>query len=67
MNPLYKQFGFNQSDFMGSLNALKSKGGDPEQMIQQLLNSGRVTQEQYNSAKARAEQIMQMLTPSVRR
>ncbi len=67
MNPLYRQFGFDQSGFMGRLNALKAKGGDPEQMIQELLNSGKVTQAQYDAARAKADQIMQMLTPSVRR
>lgn len=61
MNPLYQQFGFNQNDFLGQLNALKAKGGNPQQMIQDLLNSGRVTQAQYNSAMQRAEQIMQIL------
>lgn len=61
MNPLYQQFGFNQNDFLGQLNALKAKGGNPQQMIQELLNSGRVTQAQYNSAMQRAEQIMRML------
>lgn len=63
MNPLYQQLGFNQNEFWGQLNKLKAKGGDPQQMIQQLLNSGRVTQSQYNAAMQRANQIMQMLTP----
>ena len=61
MNPLYQQFGFNQNDFLGQLNALKAKGGDPQQMIQELLNSGKVTQAQYNSAMQSARQIMSML------
>ena len=59
MNPLFQQM--NQSNFMGQLNALKAKGGDPNQMIQQMLNSGRVTQAQYNEAVNRARQIMTML------
>ena len=61
MNPLYQQFGFNQNDFLGQLNALKAKGGDPQQMIQQMLNSGQISQQQYNSAVERANQIMQIL------
>ena len=60
MNPLYQQFGFNQSDFLGQLNKLKAKGGDPNQMIQEMLNSGKITQQQYNSAVQRAQQIMSM-------
>lgn len=54
----------NQSspnNFMQSLMELKSKGGDPNQMIQELLNSGKVTQSQYNAAVNRAQQIMSML------
>lgn len=67
MNPLYQQMNGNRSDFFSQLNALKAKGGDPNQMIQELLNSGRVSQEQYNAAMQKANQIMQMLTPSARR
>ncbi len=57
----------NNNDFMVQLNKLKSQGGDPNQMIQNLLNSGRVTQSQVNQAMQRAQQIMKMLPTSVRR
>ena len=40
----------NPMQFMQQLNQLKSKGGDPNQMIQQMLNSGRVSQAQYDAA-----------------
>lgn len=53
--------GFNPNQFMQQLNELKSKGGDPNQMIQELLNSGKVSQAQLNSAVSRAQQIMRML------
>lgn len=59
--------GFDQNGFMKSLNDLKSKGGDPNQMIQQMLSSGKVTQAQVNAAASRAQQIMRMLTPNGRR
>ena len=59
--------GFDPNGFMKSLNELKNKGGDPNQMIQQMLNSGRITQNQYNAAVQRAQQIMRMLPTSVRR
>ena len=49
------------NSFMHSLVELKSRGGDPNMMIQQMLNSGRITQAQYNSAVRRAQQIMSML------
>ena len=62
MNPLYQQMN-GTNDFFSQLNALKARGGDPNKMIQDLLNSGRISQAQYNSAMQRANQIMQMLTP----
>ena len=51
------QNGSNQQDFLTALAKLKSTGGDPNQMIQQLLSSGKVTQEQYNAAVAKAQQL----------
>lgn len=54
---------FNPMQFMNQLNQLKSKGGDPNQMIQELMNSGRVSQTQYNNAVKMAQQIQQMLAP----
>ena len=57
---------FNSNGFMQSLNELKSKGGDPNQMIQEMLNSGRISQAQLNAATNRAQQIMRMLPTSVR-
>ena len=59
--------GFDQNNLMKSLNELKSQVRDPNQAIQQMLNSGRISQSQYNAAAQRAQQIMQMLTPSARR
>lgn len=52
---------FDPNAFMKNLTELKRKGGDPNQMIQQMLNSGRITQNQYNAAVQRAQQIMRML------
>jgi vancomycin permeability regulator SanA len=60
MNPLFTQMS-NQSgnQFLNRLNELKrSFNGDPNQYIQQLLNSGKVSQQQYNSAVQMANQIM---------
>ena len=60
-NSLYNQM--NQQNnggpmgFFQALQQLKSQGGDPNQRIQQMLNSGQITQEQYNNAVARAEQL----------
>ena len=35
--------------------------GDPRQQVQQLLNSGRVSQSQYNQAVQMAQQLQKML------
>jgi hypothetical protein len=34
--------------------------GDPKQQVQQLLNSGKVTQEQYNAAVQKAQMLQKM-------
>ena len=57
----------NPMEFMQKVNQLKSQGGDPNQMIRQMMNSGKVTQAQYDAAVRQAQQIMQMLTPGGRR
>lgn len=59
--------GFDQSGLIKSLNELKSQVSDPNKVIQQMLNSGRITQAQYNAAVNRANQIMRMLPTSGRR
>ena len=67
---LYKEINksqFNVNQFMQGLNELKNKGGDPNQMIQQMLSSGKITQTQLNMAVNRAQQIMRMLPPGGRR
>lgn len=38
--------------------------GDPKAQIQQMLNSGQITQQQYNQAVQIAQQIQSMLIPS---
>ena len=35
--------------------------GDPRQQVQQLLNSGRVNQQQYNQAVQMAQQLQRMI------
>ena len=69
-NPYFDRYGQKQNhqngsngskmDFISALAQLKSKGGDPNQMIQQLLSSGKVTQEQYNAAVTKAQQLQQI-------
>lgn len=60
MNPL-----FNQMTGNGMLQQFQQFAqnfkGDPRQQIQQMLNSGRITQQQYNDAVQKAQQLQRML------
>lgn len=50
----------NINAFMQRLNQLKSMGGDPNEQIQKLMNSGRITQADYDNAVKTAQQIRKM-------
>lgn len=60
-NPLYQMMGNQQNNnFIQRFNAFRQNfQGDPQQTIQQLLQSGKVTQEQYNRAVQMAQQFKQ--------
>lgn len=68
-NPLFSMFGGmnsmpnnNVMNLLQQLNQFKqSFNGDPRQQVQQLLNSGKVTQDQYNRAVQMANQLQRML------
>lgn len=63
MNPLYQMMGGNMPPIVQQFMQFKQTfRGDPQQQIQQLLNSGKVTQEQYNQAVQQAKALQQMLT-----
>jgi len=50
------------NNFMRQLNTFKQTfSGNPQEQVQRLLNSGKVTQEQYNNAVNTANQIMRIL------
>ncbi len=61
---LYNQMNQQPSNsplgFFQALQRLKAMGGDPDRIIQQMLNSGQATQEQYNEAVAKATQLQQI-------
>ena len=67
MNDLYNLLG--NSTPLGNIGALMKQfqqfrqmfQGDPRQQVQQLLNSGRVTQEQYNLAVKKANELYRMM------
>lgn len=64
-SPLYNAFG-NQGNQMNDLinrfNQFKrSFNGNPQQMVQQLLNSGRMTQNQFDQFKQMADQMRKFM------
>ena len=62
-NPLFEQMSQKNQlmDLKNQIQQLKNTGIDPNQKIQELLNSGQVSQEQYNAAVQRAQQLRQLL------
>lgn len=62
-NPLFDQFGNKgNNDFISQFNQFKKNfNGNPQQMIQQMLNSGKITQDQLNQAMQRANQLMRFM------
>lgn len=64
MNPLYEQMNgqTGQNNFLQRFMQFKQNfKGNPQEQIQQLLNSGRITQEQYNAAVQKAQMLQKML------
>ena len=60
MNPLYGQM--NQGNIIQRFQQFQRMfRGNPQEQVQQLLNSGRVSQEQYNRAVQMANQLRGML------
>ena len=49
------------NNIFAMIQQLKQQYSDPNQAIQQLLNTGRVSQEQYNRAVQQAQQIQKNL------
>lgn len=60
MNNIFSRFG-GPLGFMNQFNQfrqnLQQNGINPQQQVQQLLNSGQMTQEQFNQYRAIANQI----------
>lgn len=64
-NPLYNSMNQNQltaNNLIQRFNQFRQNfHGDPRQQVQQLLNSGRVTQQQYNEAMQKARMLQNLL------
>ena len=59
MNNFMQRFG-NMQNFMNQFNQFKQQFGNqnPQQVVQQLLNSGQMSQEQFNQLSQMANQIL---------
>lgn len=70
-NPLFGLLGGGQSALPSNMQSLLSQfmqfkqgfKGDPREQIQQLLNSGKVSQAQYNQAVNMANELQKYLKP----
>lgn len=63
MTPLYNMMNQNNpyNNFMKQFNEFKKTiNGNPQEQIQQLMNSGKITQAQYNQAVQKANMIKNM-------
>lgn len=68
-NPLFQMMGNAMLPGMGNMQNLiqqfqqfrQTFSGDPRQQVQQMLNSGQVTQEQYNRAVQMANQLQRLM------
>ena len=65
-NPLFQQMNTTAPSGIGNLMQRFQQfkqmfSGDPRQQVQQLLNSGRVSQTQYNQAVQMAQQMQRMI------
>ena len=65
-NPLYQQLNQSANNPMAGMikqfnEFRQSLQGDPRQMVQQLLNSGRMTQAQYNQYSQIAQEFSKYL------
>lgn len=66
MNPLFNMFGGQQQMFpfnmIQQFNQFRQTfQGDPRQQVQNLLNSGQMTQEQFNNLSNIAQQFQQFI------
>lgn len=61
-NPLYGMMNGQQNNVIQRFQQFqKMFKGDPRQQVQELLNSGRVSQEQYNKAVQMANQLQRLI------
>lgn len=65
-NPIYQALnGNNQPDMLQQFQQFMNqmRGKDPNQMINELVSSGQISQAQLNQAQKQAQQMQQMFEP----
>ena len=64
-NPLFGMMQGNQTPMNGLMQRFQqfkqTFTGDPKQRVQDMLNSGRISQQQYNQAVQMAQQMQKMM------
>lgn len=61
-NSLYNLFNRPNNDMLSQFNQFRNMfTGDPKQRVQELLNSGQMTQEQFNQLSHKANQLRHLL------
>ena len=61
-NPLFNAMAGNQNGLLQRFQQFKQMfTGDPRQRVQEMLNSGKISQNQYNQAVQMANQLSRML------
>lgn len=60
MNNLYEQLGGGNSMLKQFMEFRKNFTGNPKQIVQQMLNSGQMSQSQFNELANRATQMQKM-------
>ena len=62
MNQLFRQLNQGNNDLLSRFNQFRQNfKGDPQAQIQQMLNSGRISQAQYNEAVQQAQQLGKLM------
>ncbi len=62
MNPLFNQMNQGQSDLLRRFQEFRRQfQGNPQAVVQEMLRTGRITQEQYNSAVQAANRLSQWI------
>lgn len=62
MNQLFHQLNQGNNDLVSRFNQFRQNfKGDPQAQIQQMLNSGKITQDQYNKAVQQAQQLGKLM------